>query len=380
MRLMTGVLIMASIAGAMDVAHAQTDDDVRRLVVERIQPMLPANNAGGAAVVIRLQGRTLFLNIGPADLANGRPITPDSLFNLASLGKIFDATLLAQAIRRGEIGYDDPVVKYIPDLEQGGDIRRVTIGQLASHTSGLLLPQDHPPWPEQHYALPEFIRTLNEWKADEHHRPGEQHLYTHAGYILLHLALERRFGLPLRDLLDQRIFRPLDMTSTMLPPPGVNVRGELDPSLKHRAVQGYEDSGKPIGEPGDVQGYYLWPGTSQVFSSPRDMALFLVANMGEVPGNRSLQGAMELAHRGVFPISPRNTQALAWEINLNSIPIIEKNGGLDNTSSYIGFVPSEKIGIVILSNRGNQNPAEVGRLILLDLAKREAATTNSGGR
>ena len=48
MRLMTGVMIMASIAGAMDVAHAQTDDDVRRLVVERIQPILPANSAGGA--------------------------------------------------------------------------------------------------------------------------------------------------------------------------------------------------------------------------------------------------------------------------------------------------------------------------------------------
>jgi beta-lactamase class C len=93
-----------------------------------------------------------------------------------------------------------------------------------------------------------------------------------------------------------------------------------------------------------------------------------------------LLAAMERAHRGVFPMSPRNTQALAWEINLNSTPIIEKNGGLDNASSYIGIIPAHKIGIVILSNRGNQNPAEVGRLILLDLAKHEAAATSGGGR
>ena len=69
----------------------------------------------------------------------------DSLFNLASLGKVFDATLLALAIRRGELNFDDPVDRYVTELQQGGDIRNVTLGQLATHTSGLLLPQDDLP-------------------------------------------------------------------------------------------------------------------------------------------------------------------------------------------------------------------------------------------
>src|SRR5581483_9434885 len=143
----------------------------------------------------------------------------------------------------------------------------------------------------------------------------------------------------------------------------------LDPALKRRAVQGYDANGDPIGEPGDIQGYYLWPGAGQMFSSARDMAMFLVANLGELPDQRLLQDAMKSAQRPIFPISRNNAQALAWEINRNATPIIEKNGGLNNSSTYIGLVPSAALGIVILTNRGDQNPAEVGRRILLQLVQ-----------
>jgi beta-lactamase class C len=118
-----------------------------------------ADGPGGAAVAVRIAGRTLFFNEGMADQATKRPITSDSLFNLASLGKVFDATLLALAVRQGELSLDDPVDKYVTELQQGADIREVTLGQLATHTSGLLLPQDHPPWPTEGYTLPEFIRS-----------------------------------------------------------------------------------------------------------------------------------------------------------------------------------------------------------------------------
>jgi hypothetical protein len=89
------------------------------------------------------------------------------------------------------------------ELQQGGDIRQVTLGQLATHTSGLLLPQDHPPWPDWGYTLSEFIHTLNGWKADK--APGQRHLYTHAGFVLLQLALERRYAMPIDELIDQRV-------------------------------------------------------------------------------------------------------------------------------------------------------------------------------
>jgi CubicO group peptidase (beta-lactamase class C family) len=75
--------------------------------------------------------------------------------------------LLAQAIESGELRLDDPVANCITELQQGHDIRRVTFGQLASHTSGLpRVPQNYEPWHRGKYTLPDFIRFLKAWRAD----------------------------------------------------------------------------------------------------------------------------------------------------------------------------------------------------------------------
>jgi CubicO group peptidase (beta-lactamase class C family) len=145
-------------------------------------------------------------------------------------------------------------------------------------------------------------------------------------------------------------------------------------------VQGYSEDGERIGKPGDQQTYYDWPGTGQMFSSARDMAVFLAANLAELTDHRRLQEAMQFAQQGVVAISPRNTQALAWEINFNGEPpIVEKNGGLNNSSTYIGMIPARKLGIVILANRGNQDPAEVGRRVMWKLASMGSATLHHSG-
>ncbi len=362
MRFAAVALIPALMAGSTEVSRAMTDGEVERLVAQEIKPLLPANRAGGAAVAVRLEGRTVFFNYGFADLADKRPITSDSLFNLASIRKAFEATLLAQAVARGELEFDDPVAKHVVELQQGGYVRRVTIGQLATHTSGLLLRTDYPPWPTCCYTLADFIRAINAFTPERGEEPGKQHIYTHAGYVLLQLALESRFGTPIGDLIDRRVLEPLGMTSTALPERGANGRGQLAPALMRRAVQGYSENGDPIGESGDQQVYYDFPGTGQMFSSARDLAVFLAANLGEQPVDPVLAQAMLSTQQGVFRISPRNTQALAWEVNDFGGPlIVDKPGGLDNSSTYIGLVPSQKLGIVILANRGNQHPFEIAR-------------------
>jgi beta-lactamase class C len=187
--------------------------------------------------------------------------------------------------------------------------------------------------------------------------------------VLLQLALERRYGMPIDELIEQRLLRPLAMTSTVLPRQDDSARGRLAPEHKRRAVQGYSDDGEPIGEPGSQQSYYHWPGTGQMYSSARDMAAFLAANLGQLPVERSLREAMSLAQQDVWTIGPRNRQALAWEVLVGDAPTItEKYGGLNNASAYIGMMARRKLGIVILGNRGNQYPNEIGRRILLELA------------
>jgi beta-lactamase class C len=113
------------------------------------------------------------------------------------------------------------------------------------------IPQTYEPWHRGKYTLPDFIRFLKSWKADENHEPGKQDQYSNTGFIVLRLALERRFKIPFTALMEQRLTQRLAMNATVLPPP---------PALLSRAVQGYDSDGKPIGSPGEEQSL-LWKRT-----------------------------------------------------------------------------------------------------------------------
>ncbi len=96
---MTAALAFATLSAT--AARAESDAEIEQVVRRHVQPMLIA--AGGMAVALSIDGRTLLFNYGMADVARKTPITSDSLFNLASVGKAFIATLLAQAVKQGEV-------------------------------------------------------------------------------------------------------------------------------------------------------------------------------------------------------------------------------------------------------------------------------------
>ncbi len=360
------IVIGLQAAGAVPLLRAE----VQRIVARDAEPMVPANGAGGVAVVVRIDGQNLFFDYGLADRADRRPISPDLLFNVGSVRKIFEATLVAEGVARGELRLDDPVNKYVEEL-QGGYIQQVTIGQLATHTSGLLLPTDHPPWPKEHYTLDGFLDALNRWTPQAGEKPGKQRIYTHAGYVLLQLALERRYNTPIGKLMDRRIFAPLGMTSTFVPERGADNQAQLAPHLLRRAVQGYGVGGVPIGLPGNQHGYFDFPGTGQMFSSAHDLAILVAACLGEAPTDPQLHDALMMTQREAFRVSPQYGQAMAWEINnLGGPPIVDKPGGLNNASAYVGLIPARKIGLVILANRGEVHPYDAARSTILPALER----------
>ncbi len=359
------VLVAVLAACIVCPAWALTDRQVREAVADELDEVLPDEGPGGAAVVVRLEGRTLFFNFGTESRA-GKKISSDTLFNLASLSKTFDTTLLSMAVLRGEVSLDEPITKYITELQDGGDIRNVKFGALVSYSSGLTLPQDRPPWPDANYTLPAFLNYLKSWKAPKVHEPGHSYAYSHAAFMLLHIALERRFGMPYATLLDERLIKPLGLSSTMLPLHRRSM-AELPPALLSRAVQNHDENGRPVGKPGNVQSFYHWPGTGQMFSSARDMAIFLAAQLSEVSEPPLLREAAALAQQPIAANPPLFLQAQAWEVRKGALTIVDKNGALDNTSSYIGLVPARRLGMVIMTNRGDQYVAKVGRRTLLRL-------------
>ncbi|MBO0695944.1 MAG: serine hydrolase [Verrucomicrobia bacterium] len=368
----SALLITPAMWALLAATPARSQVNIEQIVRQRIQPILPKNGeGGGVAVAVRMNGNTSFFNYGMADNAQNRPVTADSIFNLGSVGKVFATTLLAQAVKQGELSLDDPVAKCVTELQRGGDIRRITLGQLASHTSGLpRVPQQYETWHKGRYTWPDFVRFLNSWKAGPNHEPGQQYLYSNAAMVLLRVALERRFNTRFAALMHQRLTGPLGMTSTALP---------LPRDLLGRAVQGYNPSGRPLGPPGMEGGTFAWPAAGQIYSSSHDMATFLVANLGELPGHGAIENAMAFAQQPVFTVSARLTIGLAWQnVHTGNFTIIDKNGGLGNTSTYIGFAPQKRLGVVILVNRGKQQATIYGRQIIHALAQDQSAPSTEG--
>jgi beta-lactamase class C len=335
------------------MAEDDMDARIRDLVTSKLASHATASGAGGLAVAVYTAGQTRFFNYGLADQATGHPITSDSLFNLASVRKLFEATLVALGVVRGELSLDEPVSKYVPELH-GDYVSRVTIGQLATHTSGLLLPTDHPPWPDDSYTLPRFFATLNAWRPQAGEQPGKQRIYTHAGYVLLQLVLERRYRLPIHELIESRILEPLSMHATYLPERGPDNRAIVPPEILREMVQGYSEGGTAIGPVGNQQSYFDFSGTGQMFSSARDLATFVAACLDGAAIDPQLRAALQMTQREAFRVSEKFGQAMAWEtIHLDGVEIVDKPGGLNNATAYVGLVPARRIGIVLLANRGD---------------------------
>ena len=92
-----------------------------------------------------------------------------------------------------------------------------------------------------------------------------------------------------------------------------------------------------------------------------------------------MENAMALAQQPVFTVNPHFRQALAWQdVTSGNLTIMDKNGGLPNTSTYIGFTPQRKIGVVILVNRGKQHATGIGRQILHALAQERSEPSRQG--
>jgi beta-lactamase class C len=344
---------------------------IENIIASNLAPAATADHPGGLAVAVYAAGQIRFFSYGLADQAAKRPITPDSLFNVASVRKVFEATLVALGTLRGELRLNDPVSKYVPELH-GDYISRVTIGELVTHTSGLLLATDHPPWPDQSYSLAEFIAVLNAWTPQAGEQPGKQRIYTHAGYVLLQLALERRYELPIGELIDGRILRPLGMNSTLVPERGPDNRAVMSAEFTQRVVQGYSDQGMAIGPPGGQQSYYDFAGTGQMFSTARDLAIFMAACLDGEVADPQLHEALQMTQREMFRVSKVYGQAMAWEtINVDGVGVLDKPGGLNNTSAYVGLVPARKVGMLLLANRG-EFPHEIARNHVLPALSRMA--------
>jgi len=162
--------------------------------------------------------------------APGEPAVMTARYPIASISKQITATAILMLADEGKLKLSDPVGKYVPGLTDGN---KVTIRQILSHTSGYrdYWPQDFSFAAMEHPVTPRQI--LDKWgKAPLDFAPGSQWQYSNTGYVIAGLIVEKVSGEPLMTFLEQRILKPLHMTSAVDADTGMT-RADAAPHMRY---------------------------------------------------------------------------------------------------------------------------------------------------
>ena len=327
--------------------------DTRALRVDSI--FAAANRPGtpGAALVVVRDGRVLLERAyGYADLEHKVPVTPTTVFDVASVSKQFTGLAIAMLVEQGRIKLSDDVRKYIPELPNFGPT--ITIEHLVHHTSGI---RD---WP--------LTLVIAGWKFDDvisfdqilrmaynqrtlNFTPGAEHTYSNTGYNLLAEVVQRVSGKPFRVYMDETIFRPLGMTSS-------HFHDDWTMVVENRAY-GYGRVRPDVYR--TVTNNLTALGSSSLFSTARDMGKWL-ANFTDAK-----VGGDAVRHRGTRArLNNGSTVEYAFGV-VNGMQ--RGHANLNHSGSWAGFTsfvllyPEQRFGVAVLANGGPTNVGLAANLI-----------------
>ena len=175
------------------------------------------SHAPGLVYGIVANGRLVHVKgLGVQDLVRKRPVTPDSLFRIASMTKAFTALSILKLREEGRLSLDDLAESYVPEMRgwtyPTKDSPRIRIRDLLTHSAGLV---DDNPWGDRQTPLPdaEFTKMLQQGVPFSS-APGSHYEYSNFGFALLGRIIANVSGRPYRRYVEQSLLTPLGMTSS----------------------------------------------------------------------------------------------------------------------------------------------------------------------
>jgi D-alanyl-D-alanine-carboxypeptidase/D-alanyl-D-alanine-endopeptidase len=318
-------------------------------------PLLPAVRkaaaelpAGGFVLAEITGDKVTFASAGRPGPRAG--LVPERvLFEIGSITKVFTALLLAQTVAEGRASLDDPIAQHLPpDLTLAPSTAAITLGQLATHTSGLpRLPTNfrpaNPADPYADYDLAKLYAFLRDYRpAEPAPRPAA---YSNLGFGLLSHLLERIHGRTYAELLAQRITGPLGLRDTV-----------ITPDAEQRSRLAVPHSGSIA-----VSTWQLGSltGAGAIRSTAADLARFAQALLA--PERNPLTDAWALIREPRAPFGTRSMRiglAIILE-NRGEDAVCHHSGGTGGFRTYLELVPSRRQATVLLLNNDTPEPAAV---------------------
>ncbi len=241
---------------SLDAALAQLDRE--------ISDQMAAHDTPGLSLVITDRAKTVAVRCyGKRDLGANLDVTPDTVFEIGSVGKSFTAIALLQLQERGLVDLSAPVTDYLPWFTVRSDYQPITITHLLSHTGGIIGGSDM-----------SYDGRFESWYLRETEvsgPPGERFHYSNVGYktlgYLIEAITERAYG----DVVRERILTPLGMDATVVP---ITNADRPKMAVGYRPL--HDDRPRPKGAP-LVPATWIETATADgcLASTPEDMARYL---------------------------------------------------------------------------------------------------------
>lgn len=290
------------------------------------------------------------------------PMRTDTIFDLASVSKLFTSIVVLQLVEKGKIDLDAPIATYVPEFAENGK-ENVTVRQALTHTSGF--PSWLPLWSSQPDPASRLHMALT---AKLQNPPGSTYLYSDLNLISLGEVAHRVSGKTLDKLVADGITKPLRMRDT-----GYNPDPKKKPRIAATEYQSSPPRGMVWGEVHDENAWSLGgvAGHAGVFSTADDLAVLAQTflNGGSYRGARILKESSVTAMITNFNQAfPGNDHGLGFELNQRwymgglSGPRAAGHTGYTGTSIVIDF--DSRSFAILLTNRvhpsrdwGSNNPA-----------------------
>jgi CubicO group peptidase (beta-lactamase class C family) len=307
---------------------------------EYIQDEMKKRRIPGLALAVIKNGEIVKMNgYGVASLEHDVPVTPDTVFALASVTKQFTATAIMRLVEQGRLEQNDPITRYLPRSPRKW--RGITIRHLLTHTAGMTGYIDDCYFSD--LSARTDITTAEGFEAVAKDpisfTPGRRHQYSDSGYFLLGMIIENAGGQSYRDFLSEQFFQPLGMSSTSV----------LDQwaIIKHRAA------GYTIRDGQVINIRWVWqeelPSHWGVFSTVRDMAKWDQAlASGEVVKESTLD---EMWTPALLNDGQSYPYGYGWEVEQMAGRRMITHQGLSGTEYTI--FPDDKLSVIVLTNLGD---------------------------
>ncbi|WP_371069771.1 serine hydrolase domain-containing protein [Sediminibacillus sp. JSM 1682029] len=308
----------------------------------------------GGVCSISIDGETVFLKAyGKADLVKNLDTKPHTIFDLASITKIFTTTIILQLITKKKIFLSTPLKHCLPITSRNSTLANITINQLLTHTSGLKA------WHPFYTNLPNdnFFEVLEEIDLVE--RSSDEVIYSDLNFMLLGEVVKEQFHEDLETIVYQQIGKPLELSSLTYQPSehaeiaATEFGNRTEMRMCEERNLRFEDWRSlhhPIsGDVNDGNAYYFFSGKSGhagLFSNIKDLM-----KLGDLYVKGGSYKGKQLIRKQLIDHSldrQAHNRGLGWETG-GVFPEGAGHTGFTGTSIWV--VPEKKLTVGILTNR-----------------------------